>query len=115
MKNVPNCYGDVKMKKFSLSTKKTALALDKCHARLRTEPLDLFLAVLMHSFRRTFADREVPTVYNETHGRHPWDGDIDLSGTVGWFTSICPLPSTLPSGKCPTIRSDDFGANRTTR
>ncbi|KAL2871703.1 nonribosomal peptide synthase Pes1 [Aspergillus lucknowensis] len=91
MKNVPNEYGDIRIKKFSFSTKETSLALDKCHARLRTEPLDLFLAVVLHSFRRTFTDRQLPTVYNETHGRQAWDSSMDLSGTVGWFTSICPL------------------------
>ncbi|KAJ0418108.1 hypothetical protein BJY00DRAFT_315323 [Aspergillus carlsbadensis] len=97
MDGASNQYGDVRIKKFSLGAKETALALDKCHTRLRTEPLDLFLAVVMHSFRRTFTDRHLPTVYNETHGRQPWDSNIDLSGTVGWFTSICPLHLQLSS------------------
>ncbi|KAL4751934.1 hypothetical protein BDW72DRAFT_192444 [Aspergillus terricola var. indicus] len=91
MNDLPNHYGDVRIKKFSFGHKETALALDKCHQRLRTEPLDLFLAVIMHSFRRTFTDRPLPTVYNEGHGRQTWDSSIDLSGTVGWFTAICPL------------------------
>ncbi|KAL2783280.1 hypothetical protein BJX66DRAFT_345079 [Aspergillus keveii] len=95
-----NVYGDVRIKKFSLGAKETALALEKCHTRLRTGPLDLFLAVVIHSFRRTFTDRQLPTIYNETHGRQPWDSNIDLSGTVGWFTSLCPLHLQL--------RSDDF-------
>jgi hypothetical protein len=93
-----NVYGDVRIKKFSLSAKETALALEKCHTRLRTGPLDLFLAVVIHSFRRTFTDRQLPTIYNETHGRQPWDANIDLSGTVGWFTSLCPLHLQLRSG-----------------
>ncbi|KAL2826232.1 hypothetical protein BDW59DRAFT_161069 [Aspergillus cavernicola] len=97
MREVPNHYGDVYIKKFSLSPKETALALHRCHTPLRTEPLDLFLAVVMHSFRRTFTDRQLPTVYNEMHGRQLWDSSIDLSGTVGWFTSICPLHLALVS------------------
>ncbi|KAL3462809.1 hypothetical protein BJX64DRAFT_288021 [Aspergillus heterothallicus] len=92
-----NQYGDVRIKTFSLGEKETKLALGKCHARLRTKPLDLFLAVVIHSFRRTFTDRQLPTVYNETHGRQPWDANIDLSGTVGWFTSLCPLHLQLGS------------------
>ncbi|KAL3441174.1 hypothetical protein BJX65DRAFT_314060 [Aspergillus insuetus] len=92
-----NVYGGVRIKKFSLGAKETALALEICHARLRTEPLDLFLAVVIHSFRRTFTDRQLPTIYNETHGRQPWDSNIDLSGTVGWFTSLCPLHLQLRS------------------
>ncbi|KAL4821204.1 hypothetical protein BDW67DRAFT_179907 [Aspergillus spinulosporus] len=91
MNDLPNHYGDIRIKKFSFGHKETVLALDKCHQRLRTEPLDLFLAVIIHSFRRTFTDRPLPTFYNEGHGRQAWDSSIDLSGTVGWFTSICPL------------------------
>ncbi|KAL2858790.1 hypothetical protein BJX68DRAFT_262327 [Aspergillus pseudodeflectus] len=97
MNGASNLYGDVRIKKFSLGAKETSLALEKCHARLRTEPLDLFLAVVIHSFRRTFTDRQLPTVYNETHGRQAWDSNIDLSGTVGWFTSLCPLHLQLGS------------------
>jgi hypothetical protein len=99
MNDLPNYYGDVRIKKFSFGQKETALALDKCHQRLRTEPLDLFLAVIMHSFRRTFTDRSLPTFYNEGHGRQTWDSSIDLSGTVGWFTSICPLQVQPESSK----------------
>ncbi|KAI9368786.1 hypothetical protein BJX61DRAFT_546202 [Aspergillus egyptiacus] len=97
MHEVPNLYGDIRIKKFTFGAKETVLALEKCHARLRTEPLDLFLAVVLHSFKRTFTDRQLPTVFNETHGRHPWDSSIDLSGTVGWFTSLCPLYLKLGS------------------
>ncbi|KAL4933021.1 uncharacterized protein BDV17DRAFT_287381 [Aspergillus undulatus] len=97
MKDMRNAYGDVSVERFSLGVHETALALDKCHTSLRTEPLDLFLAVIMQSFRRTFTDRQVPVIFNETHGRHPWDNDIDLSGTVGWFTSMCPLHLELDS------------------
>jgi hypothetical protein len=31
-------------------------------------------------------------VFNECHGREPWCADIDLSGTMGWFTTMHPLP-----------------------
>ncbi|KAJ3406217.1 hypothetical protein HDV05_006120, partial [Chytridiales sp. JEL 0842] len=27
----------------------------------------------------------------EGHGREPWDDDVDISGTVGWFTTIYPI------------------------
>ncbi len=34
----------------------------------------------------------VPPLHNESHGREaPEDCYIDLSRTVGWFTTICPL------------------------
>ncbi|KAJ1966182.1 hypothetical protein IWQ62_002494, partial [Dispira parvispora] len=28
------------------------------------------------------------TIYNESHGRHPWSDDIDVSRTIGWFTTV---------------------------
>ena len=99
MKNMFNSYGQVKIKKFVLDEDSTARALGSCHRSLQTEPLDLLLAVAMHSFSRTFTDRQLPTFYNEGHGRQPWDSSIDLSGTVGWFTSICPLHVDPSSGK----------------
>jgi non-ribosomal peptide synthase protein (TIGR01720 family) len=45
----------------------------------------------MHSFSVTFPDRDMPPIYNEGHGREPWDPSIDLSRTVGWFTTIAPV------------------------
>ena len=52
----------------------------------------------MTAFRKVFSDRSTsPTIWNEGHGREPWlNSKIDLSGTVGWFTTMCPLylPST---------------------
>lgn len=98
MNDTPNTYGQVNMRKFVLDEERTACALGSCHKSFQTEPLDLLLAVAMHSFHRTFADRQLPTFYNEGHGRQPWDSSIDLSGTVGWFTSICPIQVDLSSG-----------------
>ncbi|KAG9375628.1 hypothetical protein A1F94_013766 [Pyrenophora tritici-repentis] len=46
-------------------------------------------------FAIAFSDRAPPTIFNESHGREPWDAGIDLSRTVGWFTSM--LPIQVPS------------------
>jgi len=35
-----------------------------------------------------FADRAHPLVFSEGHGREVWDDAIDLSRTVGWFTTM---------------------------
>ncbi|ODM21788.1 hypothetical protein SI65_02632 [Aspergillus cristatus] len=45
---------------------------------------------LLHSFAQVFEDRPVPTVLVESHGREPWNRDIDLTRTVGWFTTLWP-------------------------
>ncbi|KAM4055795.1 condensation domain-containing protein [Hirsutella rhossiliensis] len=58
---------------------------------LRTEPVEVLLAALFHSFHRVFPDRPVPTIFNEGHGREPWGNSMDLSDTVGWFTTMTPI------------------------
>ncbi|KAJ1928323.1 hypothetical protein IWQ60_002145, partial [Tieghemiomyces parasiticus] len=44
------------------------------------------LAVVTHS--------PTTTVHTESHGRHPWHEGMDLSRTVGWFTTILPVTVT---------------------
>lgn len=90
--STPNIYGDVIKKTFIVSDLDTvSLVLGDSHRALKTEPLDLFLSALLKSFGNIFGDRELPTLFNEGHGREPWDDTIDLSQTVGWFTSLSPV------------------------
>lgn len=87
-----NVYGDAKEESFALSHDQTATLLNKCHDAIGTEPIDILLTAVLFAFRQTFADRtEWPTVWNEGHGREPWDASMDLTRTVGWFTSIFPI------------------------
>src|SRR5690606_3377449 len=62
-----------------------------CHKAFNTETVDILIAAIMHSFRLSFPDREAPAIFNEGHGREPWDSKMDLSRTVGWFTTMCPI------------------------
>jgi non-ribosomal peptide synthase protein (TIGR01720 family) len=43
----------------------------------------------------------------ESHGREPWSDDLDLSRTVGWFTSVYPvsLPCTKGQSVAEVIKS----------
>ncbi|KAF4440789.1 non-ribosomal peptide synthetase [Fusarium austroafricanum] len=91
MKNTTNTYGDINRKSFVVSDAHTvSLLLGDSHTALRTEPLDLFVSALLRSFSEVFTERELPTLFNEGHGREPWDDTMDVSQTVGWFTSLCP-------------------------
>ncbi|KAG8676481.1 Non-ribosomal peptide synthetase FpNRPS4 [Fusarium poae] len=90
--NISNSYSQATQQSFTLSDAETvSLLLEDAHRKLRTEPLDLFISALFISFEQCFPDRELPTLFNESHGREPWDDSIDLSQTVGWFTSLCPI------------------------
>lgn len=91
MADKANTYADVKVEAFSVDKATTQLALGKSNSTLRTQPVELFLAALFHSFKHVFPQRVTPTIYNESHGRDAWDSSIDLTATTGWFTSIFPL------------------------
>ncbi|KAJ5091869.1 hypothetical protein NUU61_006739 [Penicillium alfredii] len=103
MQNMPNVYGDIRMESFALSEDVTKFILDGCHDVFRTDTVDILLSAIVHSFRRTFTDRNIPTIYNEGHGREPWDASIDLSRTVGWFTTMAPLLVESQSGAITDI------------
>jgi amino acid adenylation domain-containing protein/non-ribosomal peptide synthase protein (TIGR01720 family) len=91
MDNGANTYGDVISESFTIDKQLSALALDQSNKAFRTEPIELFLAAISHSFSRVFVDRGTPAVFNEGHGREPWDSSIDISRTTGWFTTIFPV------------------------
>lgn len=91
MENIPNNYGEVVSEGFELDANITALIMNSCHNALRTEPVDILVAALLSSFAQVFPDRTVPPLYTETHGREPWNDSIDISRTVGWFTSLYPV------------------------
>lgn len=92
MSKTANMYGDVIKKAFIVSGSEiVSLVLGDSHKALKTEPLDLFISALLKSFGNIFRERELPTLFNEGHGREPWDDAIDLSQTVGWFTSLSPI------------------------
>ncbi|KAJ5379175.1 hypothetical protein N7509_012294 [Penicillium cosmopolitanum] len=91
MEDSTNLYGDLKMESFTLNEDVTNFILEGCHETFGTDTVDILLAAIVQSFSRTFTDRKLPTIYNEGHGREPWDASIDLSRTVGWFTTMAPL------------------------
>jgi non-ribosomal peptide synthase protein (TIGR01720 family) len=84
-----NLNGDVISEDIELSPKDSMLILG-AHDALATEPVDVFIAALLESFRKTFPDRHAATIHNEGHGREPFDSQ-DLSRTVGWCTTMSPI------------------------
>jgi len=101
LQGAPNTYGDALEVGFSLSEELTALLQTACNQVFQTDSADIYLAALLLSFAQTFHDRPAPTVWNQEHGRQPWNADIDISETVGWFTTMCPVTQGVQS-------SDDF-------
>ncbi|RYP91522.1 hypothetical protein DL770_002368 [Monosporascus sp. CRB-9-2] len=71
----------------------TALLSADSRSRLKAEPVDLLVGCLISSFHNIFPERQTPVVFNEGHGREPWSQSIDVSRTVGWFTTMLPVQS----------------------
>ncbi|KAL8722265.1 MAG: hypothetical protein Q9225_001212 [Loekoesia sp. 1 TL-2023] len=91
MRDRPNLYGDVKYKGFELDAATTALVTSKSHQALRSDTVDMLVAAMIYSYSQIFTDREPLTIFNEGHGREVWNETIDLSRTVGWFTTMYPI------------------------
>ncbi|XHF99267.1 hypothetical protein AWENTII_002772 [Aspergillus wentii] len=85
-----NTHADVLHCGFSLDKKVTDTVFGDANNAFGTQPVDIFQSALLLSFIQTFTDRPAPTIFNEGHGREPWDAGIDLTRTVGWFTTIWP-------------------------
>ncbi|POR39231.1 Nonribosomal peptide synthetase, partial [Tolypocladium paradoxum] len=90
-----NCYGDTQQLSFSLTADVATALRTTCNQAFRTESSDIFMAALLHSFHQTFPDRGIPTVWKQEHGREANSQDFNTDGTVGWFTTLCPL--TVPA------------------
>ncbi|KAF4976734.1 hypothetical protein FZEAL_6649 [Fusarium zealandicum] len=88
---VRNVYRDVQERRISLGDMTTKNVLYNCHQALQTEPVDIFLAGILLSFKRAFPDRQTPPIFNEGHGRESWNNQLDISRTVGWFTTMYPV------------------------
>ncbi|KAG9241028.1 hypothetical protein BJ878DRAFT_522771 [Calycina marina] len=84
-------YADVARESFTLDSLTTEFCLKYSNACLRTKPTDLFIAAISWAFRSTFHRRDYPVVCLEGHGRQRARIDLDVSDTVGWFTTVVPV------------------------
>ncbi|CAG9987268.1 unnamed protein product [Clonostachys byssicola] len=85
-------YGDAVEGGFRLGRHVSQLLIGPIPEALSVEPIDIFIAALAKSFAEVFPDHVIPTVLQEGHGRQPWSDHVDLSRTVGWFTTMAPIP-----------------------
>lgn len=106
MASQPNTFGDSTTNDLTLSETLTTKVFGSSNFALNTEPVEIILAAVIHSFHSIFADRDVPPVFIESHGRETWSDDVDPNETVGWFTTMSPLHVTLaPSGIVEAVRA----------
>jgi amino acid adenylation domain-containing protein/non-ribosomal peptide synthase protein (TIGR01720 family) len=78
----------------SLGVEETRALLQEVPAAYRTEINDVLLTALVQVFAQWTKEQSL-LVDLEGHGREAIAQDIDLSRTVGWFTTIFPVVLTL--------------------
>ncbi|XMA14653.1 hypothetical protein WAI453_007444 [Rhynchosporium graminicola] len=93
-REISNTYGDVDVDSFVLDEDLSALLL-KSSELLPFDPVDMLIASVLYSFTNLFPERSAIPFYVESHGREPWNEQIDVNSTVGWFTTYNPLEVTL--------------------
>lgn len=120
LSNAENTQGNTRHVTFTLDESASAKILGSCNTMLRTEPTDIFLAAVVNSFATVFDDRKTPAVFVEGHGRdHDLIKQLDVSGTIGWFTTISPVCLEIPANSSSDlvqslrITRDTLRRNRT--
>ncbi|KAG8420261.1 Nonribosomal peptide synthetase [Metarhizium acridum] len=96
-----NTQGETKTTGFTLDESTSAAILGRCNNAFATRPVELMISALVYSFNATFTDRPTPTVFSEGHGREPWDDNLDVSRTIGWFTTLWPVQ--VQSSACGSL------------
>ncbi|PWY75370.1 acetyl-CoA synthetase-like protein [Aspergillus heteromorphus CBS 117.55] len=89
--NAQNTWADVVHESIKVSQDATQALLGLANDAFHTRPVELIQAAILYAFVQIFDDRQAPAIFNEGHGREPWDATIDISRTVGWFTTMAPL------------------------
>lgn len=90
-------YGTSLRSSWTLDQPTTAALLTEANHALNTESVEIMMSAFLYAFSQVFADRDLPIVFCEGHGREPWSDSIDISRTVGWFTTMWPVAVNGPS------------------
>ncbi|MFF2076049.1 amino acid adenylation domain-containing protein [Kitasatospora sp. NPDC058162] len=89
-------YGELVVESVRLDRAGTQALLQRVPAVHRTQINDVLLAALGRTLR-SWAGAPV-TIALEGHGREELFEDVDLSRTIGWFTSLYPVTLDVPDG-----------------
>jgi len=83
---------------LSLSEEQTRALLQNVPSAYNTQINDVLLTALVQSFAQWTGERSL-LVDLEGHGREDLFEDVDLSRTVGWFTTLFPVRVSRSTGK----------------
>ncbi|RZD98778.1 non-ribosomal peptide synthetase, partial [Streptomyces albidoflavus] len=90
-----NLVADQAAVQAHLDADETHALLHQVPGRFRTQINDVLLAALARALRE-WTGHDQTAVNLEGHGREELFEDVDLTRTVGWFTSVYPVALALP-------------------
>ena len=96
----PNMEGTAHHVSVSLGREETQALLREAPGAYGTEIGDILLTALARAFQH-WTGSSTLWIDLEAHGREDVFDDIDLTRTIGWFTSLYPVRLDLPSGAEP--------------
>jgi non-ribosomal peptide synthase protein (TIGR01720 family) len=89
-----NTIGSLRTVTCGLDASRTSALLHDVPKAYRTQINDVLLAALAETLGRWTGEQRI-LIDLEGHGREPLFEDVDLSRTVGWFTSLFPVQLRL--------------------
>lgn len=92
-----NTTGAARTVRVALAPDATHSLLLDVHGAYNTQVPDLLLTALAQTLR-DWAGGDAVTIALEGHGREAVVADLDVSRSVGWFTSVYPVRLALPAG-----------------
>lgn len=97
-------HEDLTSQKFTLTKSASRLITGASGIPFDAQPVDVMISAVLYSFSETFTDRQIPTLHFEGHGRVAGDSNLDVSDTVGWFTTIHPFLGITASDQWTLVR-----------
>ncbi len=95
------CYGEVRVLPRELDAELTAALRQAVAGRGSAALRDVILAAMVAAERAVFG-RDHLAIQLEGHGRDGWGANLDVSRTVGWFTSLYPCVLKRRAGERET-------------
>ncbi|KKP00783.1 hypothetical protein THAR02_07109 [Trichoderma harzianum] len=97
----PNLQSDSLSTAFELDEETTSTLLGTVNDVLRTEPAELLMGILLHAFKATFTDRDLPTIFAEE------DGTARLSDDRS--SEVIPTTRKIKDARRILLKSLDYG------
>lgn len=83
----------------------TTFKLDRANVAFRTNIQDLILAAFANALYEVDTHAKSFRIFVEGHGREPWDEDLDVGRTVGWFTAMFPVLIPVQGNRVSQLRA----------